>query len=568
MNYIYTIIFCLLNLCSISQNLEWAKAIGSPSHDGYSDIYIAENNDIISFGFYTQAIDLDPGSSVNLHTYSGGMDVFIQRLDGNGNYKWSKSFGNGGNGSITAMTEDKYGNLYFTGGFDGTYDFDPDTGVFNLTAVYARDYFVLKLDSNGNFLWVIGMGGSSTDQGLSIEVDNNLNIYTSGVFSTTVDFDPKNGVYNLTSNGLRDAFIQKLDSAGNLVWAYSLGGTYQDDATNLRLDKVGNICVSGTFSGNVDFDFGLGVDTLTGNGDVYILKIDTNGIFDWVKYFNGPSVSVFASDMEIDKNGNIYIVGGFGYNNFPGGSVVDFDPSNSVLNYVNSGEEDIFEVSLDPQGDLRWVNKVGTAFNERGMSVAIDDIGVVYFTGTYEAPVDFDTGPGVEILPNTSNFGMYSDKIYMHAVDTGGGHLWAITFGGTPGQKAFVGLDSNSKIYVNGSYNGGGGDFDPNSGGVILPSNNSGGDGFVLKLNSYPVGIKQETRNNNLILFPNPAVETLNILSKKSLELIEILNLSGQVVFREKNPNNKINISKLSSGAYIVKVISNSDVLVSKFIKK
>src|SRR5690606_28763621 len=101
-----------------------------------------------------------------------------------------------------------------------TVDFDPGIGVFNLTSNGSSDVFIQKLDVSGNFLWAKSFGGgpSSSAAAFSITIDNNGNIYTTGRFWATVDFDPGVGVYNLTSNGRHDIFIQKLDVNGDFLW--------------------------------------------------------------------------------------------------------------------------------------------------------------------------------------------------------------------------------------------------------------------------------------------------------------------------------------------------------------
>ncbi len=70
-----------------------------------------------------------------------------------------------------------------------------------------------------NLKWARQMGGSSTDIGHSITIDGGGNVYTTGYFRETVDFDPGTGVQNLTSTGWDDIFIQKLDANGDFLWA-------------------------------------------------------------------------------------------------------------------------------------------------------------------------------------------------------------------------------------------------------------------------------------------------------------------------------------------------------------
>src|SRR5690606_1414173 len=115
------------------------------------------------------------------------------------------------------------GNVYTAGTFIGTADFDPGAGVYYLSSEGDMDIFIQKLDTNGNFVWAKSMGGINWDYGYSVAVDVSGNVYTTGSFRETVDFDPGAGIYNLTSQGGTDIFIQKLDADGNFVWANRMG---------------------------------------------------------------------------------------------------------------------------------------------------------------------------------------------------------------------------------------------------------------------------------------------------------------------------------------------------------
>ena len=135
------------------------------------------------------------------------------------NYAWAKSMG----GTIfdvgRGIAVDTAGNVYTTGGFQETVDFDPGIGIVNLTSAGGYDIFISKLDVLGNLVWTKNLGGTSDDYGQSIAVDYSGNVYTTGYFSGTVDFDPGAGIFNLTSVGSIDIFVSKLDASGNFVWA-------------------------------------------------------------------------------------------------------------------------------------------------------------------------------------------------------------------------------------------------------------------------------------------------------------------------------------------------------------
>ena len=91
------------------------------------------------------------------------------------------------------------------------------------------------LYASGDFLWAKGMGGTSEDSGNSIALNSSGNIYTTGGFAGTADFDPGVGVANLTSAGSSDIFVSKLDSSGNFVWAKGMGGTAYDEAYGIAV---------------------------------------------------------------------------------------------------------------------------------------------------------------------------------------------------------------------------------------------------------------------------------------------------------------------------------------------
>ena len=129
-------------------------------------------------------------------------------------WQWANAIGGAGGDFVYSIVPDPAGNgdVYTTGHFTGTVDFDPGAGTFNLTSVGGRDVFISKLDGAGNLIWAKAVGGPGEDYVRSIAVDpaGSGDVYAIGYFSATADFDPGPVTFNLTSIGLADFYMLKL----------------------------------------------------------------------------------------------------------------------------------------------------------------------------------------------------------------------------------------------------------------------------------------------------------------------------------------------------------------------
>ena len=160
-------------------------------------------------------------------------------------FVWAKQIGGTyfDEGRFTAI--DDNGNVYTTGYFAGTCDFDPSSQTYNLTSFGNDDIFITKLDGSGNFIYAKQMGGPFYDMGYSMTFDSNENLYITGTFAGTCDFDPSSATYNLQSFGANDIFITKLDSLGNFVWAKKMGGINDQLGYSIDVDNSGNVFTTG-----------------------------------------------------------------------------------------------------------------------------------------------------------------------------------------------------------------------------------------------------------------------------------------------------------------------------------
>ena len=375
-----------------SGNLLWAKSFGAAAADAGLSIAVDSTGNVYTTGFFASTVDFDPGAGTSNLTSAGSSDVFISKLDASGNLVFAKRFGGGISDLGYSIAVDSTENIYTTGFFQDTVDFDPSAGTTNLTTAGLSDVFISKLDASGNLVFAKRFGAAEADAGRSIALDSTGNIYTAGYFEQTVDFDPSAGTTNLTSAGRSDVFVSKLDSSGNLVFAKRFGAAETDVGLSVAVDSTGNVYTTGYFEQTVDFDPGAGTTDLTtgGGSDVFVSKLDASGNLVFAKRFGGSNDDGGIS-ISVDSNGNIHTTGYFEER-------VDFDPGAGTSNLTSAGGTDVFVSKIDSSGNLLLAKSFGGTANDVGRSITFDSTGNIYTTGEFAGTVDFDPGTGTTNL--------------------------------------------------------------------------------------------------------------------------------------------------------------------------
>ena len=383
------------------------------------------------------------------------------------------SIGGTGSDLVQDSVVDGSGNLYMTGSFQSTVDFDPGAGAYPLTSAGGNDVFIAKLNASGSFVWAVRVGGSTGEIAYGIAVDASGNVHVTGYFTGTVDFDPGGGTSDLTSAGSNEVFVVKLDSSGTFVWAKRFGGSASDFGLGVSLDSSGNVYTTGYFNGTVDFgptgDVRYRLTSVASN-DVFVVKLDSSGSSVWAKSFGGNGTdSVY--EIVVDGSGNVYTTGFFF-------GTVDFDPGAGTSNLTATGTDDVFVSKLDSSGSLVWAKSFGGTSTDYGRAIAVDSSGNVYTTGNFRGTVDFDPGAGTSNLTSAGN-----DDVFVSKLDSSGTFVWAKSFGGIDFDYGrAIAVDASGIVYVTGDFNGTV-DFDPGAGTSNLTSAGDN-DVFVSKLDS------------------------------------------------------------------------------------
>ena len=401
----------------------WAKKAGGISGDYGNGIAVDASGNSYVTGYFQGSATF---GSTNLTSNQGSTDIFVAKLDSNGNWKWAKNAGGSGQDSGNIIAVDASGNSYVTGYFQGSATF----GSTNLTSNQgSTDIFVAKLDSNGNWLWAKNAGGTGTDYGYGIWVDASGNIYVTGYFRDTATFGT---LPTLTSSGDTDIFVAKLDSSGNWLWAKKAGGSQADYGYSIAVDANGNSYVTGYFQGSATF----GSTNLTSSGgtDLFVTKLDSSGNWLWAKKAGGTNID-YGYGIAVDASGNSYVTGSF-----------DTSATFGSTTLTSYGSTDIFVAKLDSSGNWLWAKKAGGSQADYGYGIAVDASGHSYVTGYFTNTATFGS---TTLICN----GYYD--IFVAKLDSNGNWKWAKNGGGTGGDYGYgIAIDANGDSYVTGSFEG------------------------------------------------------------------------------------------------------------------
>lgn len=454
-----------------------AYSQGGKGDDAGRSIAINGTGDLFVTGTFADRADFNPGpNTAVLYIDGSGYNTFVSRTSKEGLYKWVGQVGTYSNTVLfdrgRSISVDAQGNTYITGMFAGTVDFDPGSGVANLTSAGMSDAFFAKYDNQGNYVFAKAIGGSRSEEGLGIAIDDLGYIYIVGTFQAKADFDPGADSVFLVNTGTIDMFLAKYSATGNYIYAKSMGGQNGSytQVYDIAVDKKGNAFICGRFFGNPDFDPGPGIATLTNAGvfDIFFARYDAQGNYVFAKSLGGNSFA-YGFDIAIDSIDNIYITGSF-Y------ATVDFDPGTGNVYLSSAGYFDIFFAKYDKAGNYIYAKRLGSAGTDIGTSIVVDGSGTVFLTGSFENTVDFNPDPAG--LANVTAAGR--EDIFIARYDPEGRYVYAKAVGGIENEGSpHIASDGSGNVYVTGYYQGTA-DFDPGSGSVNFTST-GGNDIFIAK---------------------------------------------------------------------------------------
>jgi len=345
--------------------LVWVRKAGGPNADyGLGITTDGDGNCFVTGSFFGEI----RCGSLTIQS-NGALDIFIAKYDSMGNLEWAKGAGGDGYDRGFSIAVDDAGNPVLTGFFNSTAHFDH----IDLVSEGQTDIFVAKYDAQGRVVWARRAGGSESDEGYGIAVDESNGCTVTGYFRRAASFEN----ILLNSEGAEDIFIAKYDATGRLKWIRQAGGRSSDIANDIDLDCMGNSFITGSFGGSAAF--GTTQLSSDGGGDIFVAKYDYFGNVVWAKNAGGPNDDV-GRGIAADGFGGCVTTGEF-----------VFDARFDTISLVSNGQRDVYIARYDRGGDVLWVKGAGGASSDVGDSISRNPWHHYFITGHYVDTSYFDS---------------------------------------------------------------------------------------------------------------------------------------------------------------------------------
>ncbi len=431
--------------------------------------------------------------------------IFIQNINAQPEIEWKKCFGGShyeGANSIQQTTDGGYivaGNSYSNDG-----DVSENHGGY--------DSWIIKLNSDGDTIWTKVFGGSQKDNVRSIQQTMEGNYIVAG-YSHSNDGDVSG------NHGTRDCWVLKLNSIGDTIWTKCLGGGSWDMAFSTQQTSDSNFIIAGYASSNNG-----DVSGNHGQEDYWIVKLNSEGDTLWTKCYGGSGHDIAQAITETTDN--MLVVAGITTSN-----------DGDVSGHQGMGY-DYWIIKLNMDGDIIWKKCYGGNDGDYANSIQQTTDGGYIVAGS-------TTSNDGDVSGNHGGFDYWILKL-----DSDGDTLWTKCFGGSNEDKAFsIQQTIDGGYIVAGQSNSNDGDVEGNHG---------YGDYWIVKLLLF-TSIEENTGDNELKIYPNPAKNRLNIITNNNtiIENVFVYNLSGHKLISTKPIDNTIDIRELQTGIYIIEVVTN-----------
>lgn len=382
-------------------NVLWTETFGTDlGVNRANSLAVDATGNVYVIGSFSESGDYDPGSGVTTLSALSLNDVFVMKLNTDGDFQWAKDFGTYNMDEGNSIVVHPSGSIFATGRITEDLTIDLVTGTTTIYTNYQYG-FILKMNPDGDFLQFNYVDGFANYYAYGLEIGPTSNMYQVGGFADSLDLNGGTvGTDQVFCNGIVDAFIRKFDGSGFYLWGHAIGGQGFDGAVTVAADNSDNVFVGGYFAETVDFDPSATVNNITAvnYSDAFVIKYNAAGDLSWVKTFPA-TLGNFSEVKSVhsDGQGAMYATGSYN-------DGIDIDPGSGTAMLTGFGGDDIFLVKLNAAGDFVWGHGFGGAGDDYSRSVYVDGNYQVFLTGEFTDSVDFDPGAGTDIQVNADLF--------------------------------------------------------------------------------------------------------------------------------------------------------------------
>lgn len=353
----------------------WAKSFSGEVVQFVRGIAVGPSGEVALVGnfFGTFSLGGDALASSGGDLYNLG-DIFVAKLDADGNHVFSKSFGGPGRDeTANDVAIDPNGNVILVGDARGVVNFGGDP----LDPVASSAIFVAKLDAAGAHVWSRMYGQDAADEGASAVATNSSGeVIIGGSFSGATILFPPDDLHNAVDE--TDGFLLKLSAAGDVVWSDTLGGTGLQFVTALDVDSADNIVIGGQFFGTIDL--GAAVLTSIDGSDAFVTVRNSAGVLQWQRQLGGSGFQNL-SGVAVDAGGRVSATGYFG------GSIDLGDTER----FATGAGSDIYVATYTPSGEVAYASHYGDPNDQQPADIAAS--GTQFMLGGFvQGTVDFGNG--------------------------------------------------------------------------------------------------------------------------------------------------------------------------------
>ncbi len=522
----------LFNLSSLfAQQIEWQNTIGGSGDDWLHSISQTSDGGYILGGWSYSNISGD-----KTENSQGGEDYWVIKLNASGNIQWQNTIG-GSNVDRVYSISQTFDGGYIIGGASASNISSDKTE----NSQGFDDYWVIKLDTNGNIQWQNTIGGSGSDALRDIYQTSDGGYILGGYSTSNISGDKTEN-----SQGFDDYWVIKLDTAGNIQWQNTIGGNGIDRLFTVLQTSDGGYALGGFSTSNISGDK---TENSQGNEDYWVVKLDTSGSILWQNTIGGNGSDVLQTLSQTFDGG--YIIGGFSNSNISGDKIEN-----------SKGYNDYWIVKLDASGNILWQNTIGGSDDDYLYSISQNPDGSYILGGTSKSNI---SGDKIENSQGASDY-------WIVKLDTLGSIQWQNTIGGSGDDWLLSGTQTSDGGYVFGGRSNSdiSGDKTENSQGLndywvvkILSDSTTNVD--ILSINPYKIDVYPTIATHVIHLSISPFMQ--------SYLVIDLYNESGQYVCRlfnnktiTRNIEMDFDLSFLDCGKYFIRVNQSKNSSV-RFIK-